>query len=169
MKFIISSIFFLYANLFNCHAYANDKNIDKICNKIRRETVPVAYLLDKNGNISSGSIDYGRWVDDGVSDNALIDTTFKILIFPERIKFLNNDCFDYGCLKLTKSGQVCKGIASYNVAVRIIFRRKQQGFYHYSEDAEFLPLEIEDPKSEVESLNYRFDTRLKGFVEAPTQ
>jgi len=160
---VFLTIFILSA----CNVYADEKNVDAICNKIRQEKVPVAYLLDENLHISSGPIDYGRWVDDGKSDNALIDTKYRILIFPERIKFLNNDCFDYGCLKLERSKQLCTGAGTYSVSVRLLFRRRQDGFYNYKEDSEFLPLMIEDPKSDVESLVYRFNTRLKGNVVAP--
>lgn len=157
--FICACIFAGYAQISN----ATDK---KICALFKSEIDTVAYLLDKYGNISKGPIDYGTWVDDGGSEEALIPTKHKLLIFPANTEIVNNDCSNYGCLKLTKRASICKGVASYDVAVRLVFHRKETKYYQYKDDTEFMPIRVTDGDYEGE-LKYKFSPKLVGVVAKP--
>ena len=149
--------------------YASEVTEENICDVFKNEKEHVAYLLNQDGHIGKGPIDYGKWIDDGKSDNALIATKYKLLIFPARTQIENNDCFSYGCLKLTKSKPLCKGVSSYDISIRLVFRRKEQGFYQYSDDTELMELLIFDPKAGYDPppLKYKFIPRLKGIVAGP--
>lgn len=166
----LSKIIFSILSYAFCFCAGASETVDKnICNVFKNEKEHVAYLLDQYGQISQGPIDYGVWIDDGKSDNALVATKYKLLIYPARTQIENNDCFNYGCLKLAKSKPLCKGVASYDISVRLIFRRKVPGFYEYKDDTEFMSLSIFDPKEGYDSppLNYKFTPGLVGVVTGP--
>lgn len=148
-----------------CCAYSNDSDI---CKLLKSEKAQVAYLIDEKGKISNGPIDYGRVVDDGKREEIVVPTMFKMLIYPKRIFIENNDCSSYGCLRLTKTKSLCPLVSTYDVSVRLIFRRKGEKFYNYIDDTEFFPLVISDPKEEgAPTLTYKFRTGLVGSVTNP--
>lgn len=163
----ISYFALLFVGIANV-AHAIDTAKKNICDNFKKEKEHVAYLIGEDGKISSGPINYGKWIDDGKSDSKLISTNYKLLVFPERTEIVNNDCFQYGCLRLVKVPSMCKDVASYSVMVRLIFRRTEHKFYDFVDDDEFLPLVISDPKDIQEtSLVYKFSPRIKGQVVSP--
>lgn len=165
------SILFSFVVVLTClfsESYATELSKLEVCKAIKKEKQHVAYLLNHDCSIAKGPIDYGKWIDDGKSEEVLLPTTYKMLIYPARTNIINNDCFQYGCLKLIKSKQVCEGAATYDVQVRLIFRRKEKKYYQYEDNTEFVQLIIDDPDDNYPSeLIYRFIPRIKGYICKP--
>jgi hypothetical protein len=71
-----------------------------VCNAIKNEKVPSAFLLDEHGVISKGPIDFGRYpYQYSHQDFYTIWTNYKLIVTPARIKI---ESCPHGCLELKK-------------------------------------------------------------------
>lgn len=140
-------------------------NQKEVCRLLKNEKGPVAYLLDKNGKVSRGPIDYGRY---GYrykeKDFYYIPTQYRMVISPARLKVISLHAGSW--LELKEVTPVCRNSKTYEISYA------NQDWPQSATDRSWLPkkesavaedIEVEDPNSPYPVvLKYRFDFRIVG-------
>jgi hypothetical protein len=136
-----------------------------VCELIKQSKEPSAYLLEKNGELSKGPINYGKYAYIyQPRDTYSIPTDYKIIITPGRINV--RSCSE-NCLELKKIKPVCPMSQTYSVSY---IRRDSHKNAH---EKNWLPLKertdfdisYDDPASiyPVE-LKFHFETAIEGEI-----
>ena len=82
---------------------AQEQKNPEVCELLKFAKKPLGYLLDKDGNISKGPIDFGRFAVSGhhLVDQVIAPTQYQLLISPARLKLIGT-CPAGGCIELKK-------------------------------------------------------------------
>lgn len=142
MKKFLIIIFF---SVFCTSLYS--QSVRNICAILKSEKNYVAYLLDKNGNVSVGPINFGKFAvsSNVIADQIIAPTQYKLIVKPARLKLIGT-CPAGGCLVLNKAKSICQNSNMYNIGVGFSFVRPGSiRPYKYSEPNEFNGIEFEDP------------------------
>lgn len=148
-------------------SFGNSKiNSLEVCQVVNNEKDPVAILIDENGKISKGPINFGRFgYIFSKKDYYVIPTNYKIIISPARLKI--DACHD-GCLGLKLIEPICRNAKLY--AVSYIVKDKisfdiDRSWLPWKEDEEVEFFYIKDPQSMFPvPIKYRFENRIIGEI-----
>lgn len=144
---------------------------EKICNVIKKEKLPTAYLVDKNGSLSNGPIQLGDFAVSRnlVADQIIAPTQYNLIISPKKLKLISN-CPAGGCIKLKKIKDICPNSKTYSIGIGFSFTHGD-GVRPYKIEApnKFIGLDFEDPSSDYPiTLNLKFDQSVVGKLIEPT-
>lgn len=163
----ILAIVFLYPTFVLPMAHAAEVN-PSVCKIIQKEKGPAAYLIDKQGNLSKGPIDFGRFAYKySHRDTYTIPTSYRLIITPGRLKI--SSCSE-SCVVLTPATSVCKQSKTYAIdfAMRDYPRNKtDRSWLPWKEDIPAGVFGVSDPESDFVDLEYRFDARIVGEIYDP--
>jgi hypothetical protein len=137
-----------------------------MCDKLAQDKEPALYLLDGNGKLSQGPIDFGRYAvgRDHVSDYEVAKTPYKLILFPKNVKVVAEKC--NFCLDLKKTAPICPGASTYNVGVGLVFSRPG-GQRPYKASSEF-QLEFESPNAAYPpDVSLKFKNEVRGELHEP--
>lgn len=65
-------------------------NVDGVCDLLKKTKTPIAYLLDKEGRIDKGPIDFGRFPlsNQNLIDQVVVPTQYQLIVSPARLKLV---------------------------------------------------------------------------------
>ena len=160
-RIMIASIFFSNTSI----AKAEEP---PVCRLVHSEKGAAIYLIDKQGNLSKGPIDFGRFAYKySHRDTYTIPTDYRLIITPGRLKI--SSCSE-GCMVLTPTTSVCKQSKTYAIsfAMRDYPRNKtDRSWLPWKEDIPAGVFSVSDPESDSVDLEYRFDSRIVGEIYDP--
>lgn len=158
---------FLFSLSFPITASARDPS-SSVCQLIQKEKGAAAYLIDGQGNLSKGPIDFGRYAYRySHRDIYTIPTTYKLIITPGRLKV--SSCSE-NCMVLTATTPLCKRSRTYTVdfSMRDYPRNKtDRSWLPWNEDIPAAVFTVSDPEIDFVELEYRFDSRIVGEIYDP--
>lgn len=166
-KYFPASILMLLLAMISLQVHATQKiNNLEVCAAVDKEKDPVAILIDENGKISNGPINFGRFgYAPSKTDFYAIPTKYKVIISPARLKI--ETCHE-GCLAFKPISPICRNAKLY--AVSYILKDEVS----FDTDRSWLPwkenhavkiFHIEDPQSMFPvQIKYRFETRVIGEI-----
>jgi hypothetical protein len=139
-----------------------------VCSLLNKKKEQALYLVDRNGDLVKGPIDFGQYgVDkDFVADYIAVPTQYRFVVSPARIEVKSQQC--NMCLDLKKIAPICPNTSAYSISVGMSFRSKGST-RPYKEDA-LIELEFNDPKADYDaSVKMKFDSRIIGELVAPNK
>lgn len=152
---------------FASSAHATPTDSQNLCRLLKKEQWPSAYLIDKDGKISAGPINFGRYAYSYASHVLFyIPTTYRIVLTPARVRV--REASGGGEISLSETKSVCPNSKTYKVAIA---ERESN-----TPNTDWLPLEInelnkfppmEDPKDAMfteGSLRIHFDSHVIGEI-----
>jgi len=148
-------------------AHAGNKS--DVCALLKKEKWPAAYLLNKDGDVSEGPVDFERYVYtlNKAVDFIDIPTTYRVVIWPKRI--VVGEAFIFGSFELKPTKSVCPNATTYEVSYFTrgfpTFNPEQLPYKVDQAAANFPPMEDpQDPSFTESSLHVRFNSRVVGEI-----
>lgn len=148
-----------------CNAAAGTAT-NPICEAMSKEKQPTGLLIGKNGEISAGPIDFGRYAYTySYQDAFTIPTNYKLLISPARVKI---ESCDFGCLAIKKVKSICPGTAMYEIGFRMLDKEKRAFDsswlpHHVDSEAGFLYAEDQKPYQAI-PVEFKFISKVVGEI-----
>lgn len=171
LKAILSLLIFA---LIGSDVNAQEQKNREVCELLKLAKEPVGYLLDKDGNISKGPIDFGRFAVSGhhLIDQVIAPTQYQLLISPARLKLIGT-CPAGGCIKLIKIKSICPNSQMFKVGIGFSITKTDETRPYkmtFNDHHIFIGMEFEDPKPPVPfdvKIDFQFDTRVIGELVEP--
>jgi hypothetical protein len=168
VKRLLVAFVALYGFVYSPHSGAGAIQASNVCALLKKEKAPVAYLLDKNGRVNRGPIDFGRYAYRYEEHDLLyIPTSYRVVIAPRRMRVVG--VLGSGSLELKETVSVCSNSrtyeASYTVRGTPLIRPDRLPWSENNDSAEFPLIEDpSDPQFDQHYLEYRFDRRVIGEI-----
>jgi hypothetical protein len=151
------------------HAIAEPRGDATVCKLLQKEKEAVAYLVDQQGAVSKGPINFGRFAYTYSKDESfIVPTKYKIIVSPARLQLTS--C-PVGCLVLTPVPSICPHSKTYAIGLTVRDRPEYDSdrtWLPYKMDSATRILSVRDPESPYDvDLEYRFEARIIGEFYDP--
>jgi hypothetical protein len=163
VKILISALFYTTSP----YLFAETKfNSDELCKEIKKEKGAIAILLDANGKISKGPINFGRLgYTYSLKDFYSIPTNHFLAISPARLKL--GTCH-IGCLEFKAVANACQDVKIYAINYLVLDKESfnmNRSWLPWKENEKVEIDQIEDPESDFPPpIKYRFEARIVGEI-----
>ncbi|GAB2854024.1 hypothetical protein GCM10027277_23120 [Pseudoduganella ginsengisoli] len=150
------------------NASGNENNTE-VCDIVKKSKNPTAFLVGKDGKLSKGPIEFGRFpYKYSHSDTFTIPTEYKIIITPARLKIEN--C-TIGCFETKRTKPLCPMSSTYSLGIVIRDGKDLQGTSSlpWKTESEMGFSSVIDPETnDWVELDYAFNSRIVGEIYDPT-
>lgn len=149
-------------------SFAGTTANSEVCALLKKEKESAAYLIDADGRLSAGPINFGRYAYSYEErDVFLVPTGYRVVISPKRIKVVGYS--DGGTFYLHETKSVCPNAKTYELSIAVRENKTPDTDwlpYKYDTDNFDFP-ELEDPRESLFNkthLKIRFSDRVVGEI-----
>lgn len=149
-------------------AIADKSNYKSVCQLIKIEKNPTAYLLDKNNNLSKGPIDLGNIpiAPDFEAGEYVIETGYHLVVAPASLKKMFDTPNGYGS-QLLNAIDICPHSKTYKVVITWNFKKGGVRPFKFEDGLTNFYRTVDGFDMDVENIYRNFDARIFGTLIEP--
>jgi hypothetical protein len=145
--------------------FAQGGTITDVCQKLRSEKKPTAYLIDSTNAIHRGPIDIGTVLVSATFQGAKeMDTGFRLLVVPATLQ-KHEEISGAFSAKLVKTKSLCPKSTTYKVALEWFFNGNEVRPYKFTDELTwFTQSDKSGYENVIEGLYRNFDPTVIGVL-----